>query len=237
MIVLGIDTSGVSGGVALVTESSVVSEYILDVRRKYSERLMVALDFMLRESGLSLSDIAGVAVSRGPGSYTGLRIGVTAAKTLCYCLGVPLAGVSTLRAIAQAVAGLGVTAVPLIDARENRVYASAYVFEPGEVRGVEVVPESLTTIDEVIEWTNDLPGDVCFLGSGAIRHHEILRLRTRARLVLTNPASSLCRPSDVALLGLAALKEGQSEDAMDFAPSYLRPSAAEVRWAEKRGAQ
>ena len=116
------------------------------------------------------------------------------------------------------------------------MYASAYVFEPGEVRGVEVVPESLTTIDEVIEWTNDLPGDVCFLGSETIRHHEILRLRTRATC-LDKPASSLCRPSDVALLGLAALKEGQSEDAMDFAPSYLRPSAAEVRWAEKRGAQ
>lgn len=233
MIVLGIDTSGVAGGLALVTEDKVISECVLDVRRTYSERLMVALDFMMSGSGLSVSEINGVAVSRGPGSYTGLRIGVTIAKTLCYCLGIPLTGVSTLRAIAQSVAGLGVTAIPLIDARQDRVYASAYVFEFGDTRGTEAIPESLTTIDRVIEQVADLPGDLCFVGSGAVRHQEELRSRTNARLVSTDPTLSLCRPSSVATLGLDALRDGTSEDIMDFAPEYLRPSAAEVRWMEK----
>jgi len=234
MIVLGIDTSGTTGGLALVTEDSVISECILDVRTTYSERLMIAFDFMMRESHLSVSEIDGVAVSRGPGSYTGLRIGATVAKTLCYCLDVPLIGVSTLRAIAQSVAGLDVTAVPMIDARRDRVYASAYVFKRGDVTGTEVMEEELTTVDRVIERARELPGGLCFLGSGAIRHRETLRSRLSTGFVSTDPARALCKPSNVALIGLQALKAGKSDNVIDFSPEYLRPSSAEMRWNETR---
>lgn len=233
MVVLGIDTSESTGGLALASEDVVIAECIFDVRRTHSDRVMVALDFMMRQCGLDLSTIEGIAVSRGPGSYTGLRIGVTVAKTLCYCLGVPLAGISTLRAIAQAVAGLRVVAVPLIDTRQDRVYASAYAFEHGAADCTEVMPASLITIDEIRQRVGELSGDVCFLGSGALRHIEELRSSTSGRCFVADATRSLCRPSSVARLGIEKLRNGDTDDVFDFAPDYLRPSAAEVRLMEE----
>jgi tRNA threonylcarbamoyladenosine biosynthesis protein TsaB len=232
MIVLGIDTSGPTGGVALVSEDGVIAECILDVRRTYSEHLMTALDFMLRESSIGLADIDGVCVSRGPGSYTGLRMGVTVGKTLCYCLGIPLAGVSTLRAVAQAVAGLGVTAVPLIDARRSRVYASAIAFEYGESVGTEVIPEALIEVSELKGLVASLPGRLCFLGPGAARHGEELRSCAPERSCVFPADQSICRPSHVARLGAQKLSSGESEDLFEFEPVYFRASEAEVRWSE-----
>ena len=232
MIVLGIDTSGPTGGVALVSESGVIAECILDVRRTYSEHLMTALDFMLGESSLRLADIDGISVSRGPGSYTGLRMGVTVGKTLCYCLGIPLAGVSTLRAIAQAVAGLGVTAVPVIDARRGRVYASAVAFGQGESTGTEVMPEALIEVSELTRLVESLPGRLCFLGPGAARYGEALRSSASERSCVLPADQSLCRPSHVARLGAQRLASGESEDLFEFEPVYFRASEAEVKWSE-----
>jgi tRNA threonylcarbamoyladenosine biosynthesis protein TsaB len=233
MVVLGIDTSESTGGLALVSEEVVIAECVFDVRRTYSDRVMVALDFMLRQSGLSLSDMNGIAVSQGPGSYTGLRIGVTVAKTLCYCLRIPLAGVSTLRAIAQAVAGQYVTAVPAMDARQDRVYASAYAFGLGDADCLEVMSPSLVTIDELRQRVSELSGNLCFLGSGALRHSQELRSIAPERCSVADATRSLCRPSSVALLGMEKLRSGETEDVFDFAPEYLRPSAAEVRLIER----
>jgi len=235
MVVLGIDTSGPTGGVALVSESGVIAECILDVRRTYSEHLMTALDFMLREASLRLDDIDGISVSRGPGSYTGLRMGVTVGKTLCYCLGIPLAGVSTLRAIAQEVAGLGVTAVPLIDARRGRVYASAIAFGHGEASGTEAMSEALIEVSELKRLVASLPGRLCFLGPGATRHGEELKSSAPERSFVLPADQSLCRPSHVARLGTLRLASGESDDLFEFEPVYLRASEAEVKWSESHG--
>ena len=232
MIVLGIDTSGPTGGVALVSENVVIAECILDVRRTFSEHLMTALDFMLKESSVHLADIDGISVSRGPGSYTGLRMGVTVGKALCYCLGIPLAGVSTLRAVAQTVAGLGVTAVPLIDARRGRAYASAIGFGYGESTGTDVMREALIEVSELKRLVAQLPGRLCFLGPGAARYGEELRSSAPERSCVLPPDQSLCRPSHVARLGAQRLASGESEDLFEFEPIYLRASEAEVRWRD-----
>lgn len=235
MIILGIDTSGQTGGVAIASEEGVIAECVVDVRRTYSERLMTALDLVLHESGFSLVDLDGISVSRGPGSYTGLRIGVTVGKTLCYCLGIPLVGVSTLRAIAQAVAGLGVTAVPLIDARRRRVFASAISFAHGEVAGNAVMTECLMSLSDLVARATLFPGNVCFLGPGAVRYREDLRPIAPERSFVAGADQALCRPSSVARLGIDRLAAGESEDLADFEPKYLRPSEAEVRWRKSHG--
>ena len=233
MLILGIETSGHTGGVALVKDGQVISEAVTGVERTHSERLMPALDWTLKSSGWQYDDLCGISVSVGPGSYTGLRIGVVTAKALGFGLGIPVVGVGTLKSLAYNTAGTGGVSVSLIDARRSRVYWSAWVFEDGDDDGLCLVEDSLETIDLVCQRLAEIEGErpgekYCFLGSGAERYRAPL-IESLKSGALAQPGLVQPRAASVALLGSRRLSKGDSDDVDSLEPRYMRLSEAELR--------
>ena len=223
MTFLGIETATYAGSVALVDEEHQFALYELDIRRTHSERLLIAIRRVLEDADLTLKDIQGIAVSVGPGSFTGIRIGLSTAKGLCFANDLPLAAVCTLYAMAARFPFSRLQVCTMLDARKKEVYAALYRVETEQpVRVTE--PRAVGPA----EFLEDLSEPTLFLGSGATlyRQHITEKLGERA---LFAPAD-LGRPSSaaVARLGLRMLQEGKHADLYAVEPTYLRMSEAEL---------
>ena len=217
MRVLALETSTLAGGVALVDGERLVAEYVLDVSVTHSERVMTAVDRVLADARWTPASLEGLAVSIGPGSFTGLRIGVSTVKGLAIALGLPIAAVPTLDAMAAAVPWSALPVCPLLRARRDEVYASLYRHDGEGIRRewdyLALSPEELSA--RLAEPTL-LVGD----GSESIASPHARRLP---------PPSRVPSPACVAVLGRERLRLGDSVDAAELTPFYLRPSQAELR--------
>ncbi|PYM04330.1 MAG: tRNA (adenosine(37)-N6)-threonylcarbamoyltransferase complex dimerization subunit type 1 TsaB, partial [Candidatus Rokuibacteriota bacterium] len=134
MKVLGLETATLAGGAALIDGDRIVGEYTLNIRVTHSERVMAAVDRLLTDAGWRPSDLEGLAVSIGPGSFTGLRIGVSTAKGLALALGLAVVPVPTLDALAAGLPFAALPVCPILDARKGEVYASLYRWDGGAMR-------------------------------------------------------------------------------------------------------
>src|SRR5438876_6200983 len=134
MRVLAVETSTLAGGAALLDGGLVVGEYTLDISLTHSERLMGTIDRLLTDAGWTVHDLEGLAVSVGPGSFTGLRIGLSTVKGLALALTIPIAAVPTLDAMAAALPFAELPVCPVIDARKGEVYASLYRWDDDGMR-------------------------------------------------------------------------------------------------------
>ena len=162
MKVLAVETSTMCGSVALLEEEKLISEYLLDIKTTHSERLMPAIDRVLKDSEVDLSQIDGFAVSLGPGSFTGLRIGLSAIKGLALAMNKPIAGIPTLDALAHNIPFSRYTISPLLDARRGEVYTALYRFnEKGELSRVT----SYRAMDPR-HWLTFIDDKTVFLGGG-----------------------------------------------------------------------
>lgn len=217
MRVLAIETSTLAGGVALLEDACVVGEYALDVRVTHSERVMTAVDQLVRDAGWQPADLHGLAVAVGPGSFTGLRIGLSTVKGLALALNLPVAAVPTLDAMAAALPFAAYPVCPVIDARKNEVYACLYRWAgTGMLREwdpVALAPDLLAA---------RLQEPTILVGDGADRIHS-----PHARRVPTVPR--LPSAATVGLLGVERLRRGDTVAVAELTPIYLRPSEAELK--------
>jgi len=221
MRVLAVETSTLAGGAALLDGEHVVGEYSLDVSATHSERLMAAIDRLLTDAGWTVRDLEGLAVSVGPGSFTGLRIGLSTVKGLALALAIPIAAVPTLDAMAALLPFAALPVCPVLDARKREVYASLYRWEGAVVRReweyLAIAPDDLS---------ERLSEPVIVLGDGADQIHSPYARRIR-------PPRRGPSPACVGALGHARLASGDTVAAADLVPIYLRPSEAELK---RRGA-
>jgi tRNA threonylcarbamoyladenosine biosynthesis protein TsaB len=214
---LAIETSTLAGGVALLEDERLRGEYVLDVSATHSERLMPAIDRLLADAGWAAADLQGLAVAVGPGSFTGLRIGVSATKGLALALGVPIAAVPTLDAMAAALPFASLPVCPVLDARKGEVYACLYRWDGAAMqRQWEYL--ALTPTD----LAGRLTEPVILVGEGA---HMIQSPQARS----VPPHRRVPSPGAVAVLGMERLAEGRSVATGELAPIYLRPSEAELK--------
>ena len=217
MRVLGLETSTLAGGVALVDGERLVAEYVLDVSVTHSERLLAAVDRVLADAHWAPRDLEGVAVSIGPGSFTGLRIGVSTAKGLALALELPIAAVPTLDAMAAAVPWAALPVCPVLQARRGEVYASRYRRDgEGLRREWEYLALSPGELSGRLGEPTLLVGD----GAAGVDSPHARHLPAPRRV----PS-----PACVAVLGRERLRLGDSVGAAELAPLYLRPSQAELR--------
>ena len=217
MRVLAVETSTRAGGVALVEGERLVAEYLLDVSVTHSERLLATIDHVLGDAGWTPRDVQGLAVAVGPGSFTGLRVGIGTVKGLALALGVPVAAVPTLDAMAAALPWASLPVCPVLHARRNEVYAAMYRWD-GE--GVRRESEYLALAPA--ELAARLAAPTLLLGDGADAVHS-----PHARHA--PPPRRVPSPACVAVLGRARLALGETVDAASLSPFYLRPSEAELR--------
>ena len=217
MRVLALETSTLAGGVALVDGERLVAEYVLDVSVTHSERLMAAVDRVLADARWAPRDLEGLAVSIGPGSFTGLRIGVSTAKGLASALGVPIAAVPTLDAMAAALPWAALAVCPVLEARRGEVYASLYRHDGDGLRReweyLALPPEELAA---------RLTEPTLLIGDGAAGI-------TSPHARRPPPPRRVPSPACVAVLGRERLRLGDSVGAAELTPLYLRPSQAELR--------
>ncbi|MBI2431688.1 MAG: tRNA (adenosine(37)-N6)-threonylcarbamoyltransferase complex dimerization subunit type 1 TsaB [Candidatus Hydrogenedentes bacterium] len=224
MTILAADTSTSINSVAVCRGGQLVAEVVVESRRLHSERLIGVVDWLLAEAGLSLDQIEVLAVSHGPGSFTGLRIGVATWKGLAFGLKRPLVGVPTLDALSRAGVFENAVVCAVLDARMHEVFAAAYLFEQG--RRTKIVPDAVCPI-EVFLGQPQLQGrPLVFLGDGARNYED----RIRARCPQAVFAASHCavpRAAAVAAEALDLLEQGGPSEAALVSPIYLRQSQAE----------
>ncbi len=228
MYVLGIETSTKTGSVAVVSEQSVVAQYSLNIEVTHSERLMSTVDRVLRDTGLTIADMGGFAVAVGPGSFTGLRIGLATVKGLVLATGKPVAAVPTLRALAANVPFGSHPVCPLLDARKNEVYAALY--QCGSKGPEQLMPETAAPISEL---ASRIPGTTVFIGEASFLYHDEIEARFGGRALFGPRSASLPSAGTVAELGFSMIKSGKQADADALTPLYIRRPEAEVAW-EKR---
>jgi tRNA threonylcarbamoyladenosine biosynthesis protein TsaB len=231
--VLGIESATTVAGIALAEEEKVIAEVTLNTRKTHSQRLMPMLAQMLEEAEMDLADVDGLVVSAGPGSFTGLRIGMATVKGLAFACQKPVAAVSTLDSLAMNLQGNPGLICPVLNARRNEVYVSLYTFtDQGVLKRCEdfqaIAPAQL--VDMLSRWQ----GTVTFVGDGvdAYGRYFLEALGERARLA--SPLQNLPRAANLAWLGLERLKKGLAEDLSTLKPFYIRPSEAELKWQRHR---
>lgn len=233
MFVLGIEAATPVAGVAVVEDGRVLAERLVNNCRTHSVNLLPMIKAVLEEAGLTQQQVGAVAVSSGPGSFTGLRIGLTTAKTLAWAWQVPVVGVSTLDALAFPLAPQGQLVCPILNARKNEVYARVY-------RGFEGEPEPLTqplavSIEELVTTLNQWQGKVTFLGDAVPIYQQQLRDLMGERGVFAPQAAWLPRGAATAELGYHRFIQGGSVAPLELTPEYIRLSEAEVKLAAKCG--
>lgn len=231
MNLLAIDASGTAGSVAYIKDGKLAGEYYFCDKLTHSQTIMPMLEHMKSLIQIDLDQIDAVAVTSGPGSFTGLRIGVTAAKALALALEVPIIGVPTLDVIAHGICFTDYYICPIMDARRNQVYTALYKWQ-GET--LERLTDHMATdINEYVESLKKYDGKVIFLGDGVAVYKETIQQILEDQAVF---APSFCMLQHASILGAIAEKlyeEGKSEDPSTFVPMYLRKSQAEREKEER----
>jgi tRNA threonylcarbamoyladenosine biosynthesis protein TsaB len=225
MLILGIETSARRGNVALCRDDQVLALHRFGGGNTHARDIVPSVDEVLQQAGLSKEQVEALAVSQGPGSFTGLRVGVTCAKTMAYILGWQSVGVPSLEVLVQNVDAekLGVeTACPLRDARRSAVYGTLFRWDGERWRdqtGVQLdSPERLAA---------HLPEGTLVFGSGADAYPEVFGPSASSRLRTGAPELARSRAEHVAFLGARLLDEAEGTPPMELQPRYYRRTAAE----------
>ncbi|MEH7392621.1 tRNA (adenosine(37)-N6)-threonylcarbamoyltransferase complex dimerization subunit type 1 TsaB [Bacillus sp. JJ1474] len=225
MKVLSIDTSNYTLGVAILDGDQVKGEYITNLKKNHSIRVMPAIEALLHDCDIKPADLSKIVVAKGPGSYTGVRIGVTIAKTLAWTLNIPLVGISSLEVSAASAGRYFEGAIsPLFDARRGQIYTGLYQFVDGNIHTLQKDQLLLST-----EWAAKLKEQerrILFIGNDLPLHQPILKDLLGDQAVFAEITEQNPRPSELALLG----RDKEGEDIHSFVPNYIRLAEAETNW-------
>lgn len=231
MRVLAIDSSGLTATVAVVEDEQTIAEYTVNYKKTHSQTLLPMIDEVKKMINLDLSSIDAIAVSGGPGSFTGLRIGSATAKGLGLALGKPLIHVPTVDALAYNVYGCGDLICPIMDARRKQVYTGIYRYE--DHRLVTVKDQMAVGIEELLSMLNEMGETVTFLGDGVPVFKDIIADKLEVPFSFAPSHLSRQRAGAVGALGILYYKEGRTETAAEHKPDYLRVSQAERERAQR----
>ncbi len=221
MKILAIETSDTAGSLALLHQGVIEREIVLDPRSRSAQTLAPALDSLLKQTGWRPADIELVAVAVGPGSFTGLRVGVATAKTFAYVVGAEVVAVNTLEAIANQAPINSGRIWAVIDAQRQQVFAASFVRDGDNL----ISDEATRIVDNEHLLANLIVGDRV-TGPGLRRLIQSLPDRVTAE------AEEIWRPraATVGQLGWRQYQAGQRDDIWRLAPQYFRRSAAEEKW-------
>jgi len=224
MNVLAIDTSTSVLSVALLQEGKVLAEYTTQLKKTHSVQALPAVQRLLEQCGLVAADLSRIVVAKGPGSYTGVRIGVTIAKTLAWSLGTQLVGISSLEALAQNGKWKEGYLVPIIDARRGQVFTALFRAEHGVVERCS--EDQILDCREWVQQLQALNEPVHVVGIDIAIHQEAFMDGLQKRVTFATAADCFPRASQLGLLGI----ERPSEDCHHFVPNYARIAEAEANW-------
>lgn len=225
MISLAIDTSNQGLALGILADQTILASQLINIKKTHSEQLMPSIDFLVKSAGLTIQDIDRFIVAQGPGSYTGVRIGVTTAKALAFTLQKELVGVSSLASLAANVLPTDQLIVPLFNARRSQVFAGIYQWQAGRL--VEKEEDQHQSLDDLLATLKNLNQPATFVGSDVITFEAEIKAGLPQLAHFASATANL--PSGISLARL-----GQDlppvKDIDNFVPIYLRQTEAETNW-------
>ena len=223
MKILAVDTSTTSCSVAVADKDSLLAEATIVREQTHSKHLMDMVDKVVSFSGLTISELDGFAVTRGPGTFTGLRIGISTIKGLAVASGKPVVGISSLEALAKQCTFASYLICPLIDARKGEVYFARYRFSGGVLK--KVIGEGVLPPGDAV---SDINEPSLFVGNGAKLYQDIITEKVGEQAFFALPWQNTIRALTVAQLSIGRFEKKDTDDIAMFVPQYIRKSDAEL---------
>lgn len=226
---LGIETSSVVSSVAVMNENQLLGEITIQAGLTHSEQLVPHIQSLLEMARVQKTDLKGIVVASGPGSFTGLRIGMGTAKAMAYALRIPLYGVMTMDSLARNIPYTTDIICTVIDAQKKHVYAALYTYEDSQLKIIEspFIVEAVSLVERLRTQQNR----VIFVGDGIKRIAPLIE--DDESLIISNPIYRIPKASSLLLSAQSLIERGECANPMDMVPYYIRRSEAEVSWEEK----
>lgn len=223
MNILAIDTSNQVLGIAVLRDGQIIGEMITNVKKNQTSRLMPAIHQLLKDIEMTPDQLGKIVVAKGPGSYTGVRIGVTTAKSLAWALSIPVVGVSSLEVLAYQGRYFNALICPFFDARRQRIYTGLYEWNEDQLRLVQE-EENIS----MKNWLEKLKGEnkeVMFLSPDVHLYKDMIEEHLGNLAVFPEATLHMAKPSNLALAGM-----DRQDDTHSLVPHYLRLAEAEANW-------
>lgn len=231
MNILAIESSGSVASIAVVSQEKLIGEYTTNLKITHSQTLLPMLDQLLKTLDMDLEDIDAIAVSNGPGSFTGLRIGSATAKGLGLALNKPIIAVPTVDALAYNLFGTEGFICPMMDARRQQVYTGLYEFKNSQLN--IVIPQQAVSVADMIQSINEKQQPVIFLGDGVPVYKEVIQETVTVPYSFAPAHLAYQRAGALATLAEIYYKDNKIQTASEHRPDYLRLSQAERELMEK----
>lgn len=231
MRILAIETSALVCSVAVMEEEVLLGEFTLNHKKTHSQILMPILSDLLDRLDVKIDTVDAIAVAKGPGSFTGLRIGSATAKGLADALKKPIVPVPTVDALAYNLYGCAELVCPVMDARRDQTYTGVYAFDGDGMH--TLLPQCAISVSELAEKLEEFHRKVVFLGDGVPVFRDYFSENLKVPHSFAPPHQARQRGASVAALGMELLKAGCIETASDHRPEYLRLSQAERERKQK----
>lgn len=232
MLVLGIETCSTVASVALIDDKQLLGEILINSTKTHSQKLMPIIDQLLKNCDVKVKDLDLIGVSCGPGSFTGVRIGLSTAKGLAHPFDIPMVEVSSLEALGYNMTfGEGLIC-PIFDARRNQVYSRVMKWEENKL--ITVIEDENCLVDELVEQLQAYTEPVIFTGDGVIAFEDFLKEKLGARAIMAPQNARMPRGSSVAQAAYEA-HEDKHKKYDDVKANYLRKTEAERNYEAKHG--
>lgn len=231
MNILAINTTDQILGIALLENEKVIGEYVTNVRQGHAERLMPAIVNLMADVQWTPENVEKIVVAKGPGSYTGVRIGLTTAKSLAWALNIPIIGISSIYALAFQARFSEHLISPFFDARRNRVYTGLFQWSDGYLKTIKA--EKNINMDEWLNNLTQLDQQVIFLSPNITHYREKIVETLGDQALFFEEPYNIIQPAHLAL----ASTEKAAESVHTLVPNYLRLAEAEANWLKEKDAQ
>jgi tRNA threonylcarbamoyladenosine biosynthesis protein TsaB len=230
MRVLSLDSATEVASCAIIEDSKVLGEVIINYKMQHSKTLLPIIDSLLKSLDLTLKDVDGFVVSKGPGSFTGLRIGMATIKGFSQGTKKPFVSVSTLDSLAYNMCYTQGIICPILDALRGNVYTALYTFNESKL--VAISDYMVISVEELVPLLTKHNSPICFIGDGLVKHGALLK-ESLPKASFAPTHLNLARASSLGELGIKLLSSGKEDNIYDSAPMYLRKPQAEREYEEK----
>ena len=230
MRVLSLDSATEVASCAIIEDSKLLGEVIINYKMQHSKTLLPIIDSLLTSLDLTLKDIDGFVVSKGPGSFTGLRIGMATIKGFSQGTKKPFTCVSTLDSLAYNMCYTGGIICPILDALRGNIYTALYTFNGTDF--ITISDYMIISVEELISLLTKYNSPVCFIGDGIIKHGTLLK-ESLPNVSFAPVHLNLARASSLGEIGIKRLSNGEEDNIYSASPMYLRKPQAEREYEEK----
>ena len=231
MKILGIDTSTMAANVAVLEDDKLICEYTINTKKTHSQKLMPMIENMLKLSDLDIKEIDAKAICVGPGSFTGLRIGMATAKAMAHVNNIPLIGVNSLEILGANMDLCNRNICSILDAQRNQVYMNKYILKDYKITELEEI--SIKAIDELLEEISSSNEDWVLVGEAVYKYKE--KIEEISNITIPSPANNITKASTLCFVARdKMLANDQVYNCYNINPMYIRKSQAEEQYEEKQ---